>query len=46
MSPIITNLTIISQKCHNIRVGLSEQAQMVSDKILAAKNARKKKIDK
>lgn len=29
-----------------IRVGLSEQAQMVGDKILAAKNAKKKKVDK
>ena len=29
-----------------IRVGLSEQAQMVGDKILAAKNAKKKTVDK
>ena len=29
-----------------IRVGLSEQAQMVGDKILAAKNAKKKNVDK
>ena len=27
-----------------IRVGLSEQAQMVGEKILAAKNAKKKKV--
>ena len=29
-----------------IRVGLSEQAQIVGDKILAAKKAKKKKVDK
>ena len=28
-----------------IRVGLSEQAQIVGDKILAAKKAKKKKVD-
>ena len=31
---------------YHIRVVLSEQAQMVGDKILAAKNAKKKKVDK
>ena len=29
-----------------IRVGLSEQAQIVADKILAAKKAQKKEVDK
>ena len=29
-----------------IRIGISEQAQRVGDKILAAKEAKKKKVDK